>query len=292
MKTIGTIAEIWRYPFKSMAGERLNECHVTERGIPGDRGWAVRDETAGEIRGAKKIPGLLQCRARYVEAPSAERTPAVEIALPDGSAFRSDAADAAQKLSHFLGRSVSLWPLRPATDLDHYRRGIPDHDDMLVEVREVLGRLPDEPIPDLSLFPPDLLPFAAPPGSYFDLFPLHLLTTASLRTLAARAPDTTVDVRRFRPNFLIEASGAPGDLPEADWSGQTIRAGTVEIKIEMPTVRCVMPTLPQADLRKEPAILRSIVRDLDQNLGVYATVAGAGIVRVGDRVELSTPSSP
>jgi uncharacterized protein YcbX len=286
MAIIGTIAEIWRYPFKSMAGERLNECRVTDKGIPGDRGWAVRDERAQEIRGAKKIPGLLQCSARYVEEPSEERIPEVEITLPDGTCFRSGAAHAASALSRFLGRSVSLWPLQPASQLDHYRRGVPDHPDLLTEVREILGRLPDEPIPDLSMFPPDLLPFAAPPGSYFDLFPLHLLTTASMRTLAARAPGTTVDVRRFRPNFLIEASGGHDELPERDWGGRTLRIGPVEVKIEMPTVRCVMPTLPQGDLAKEPAILRTIVRDLDQNLGVYATVVTPGAVRVGDAVAL------
>jgi uncharacterized protein YcbX len=96
---IGTITQIWRYPFKSMAGERLDEARIGEKGLPGDRGWAVRDETAQEIRGAKKIPALLQCRARYVEEPNAERTPAVEITLPDGTAFRSDADDAARLLS-------------------------------------------------------------------------------------------------------------------------------------------------------------------------------------------------
>lgn len=283
---IGTVAEIWRYPFKSMAGEQLDEARIGSKGIPGDRGWAVRDETAKEIRGAKKIPGLLQCRARYVEEPGEERIPPVEITLPDGTAFRSDSAEAADALSRSLGRPVSLWPLRPATDLDHYRRGIPDHEDMLTEVREILGRLPDEPIPDLSMFPPDLLPFAAPPGMYFDLFPLHLLTTASLRTVAARAKGATVDVRRFRPNFLIEPSGAHGDLPELEWSGKTIRIGPASVKVEMPTVRCVMPTLAQPGLAKEPAILRAIVRELEQNVGVYASVAAGGTVRVGDAVEI------
>lgn len=283
---IGTVKEIWRYPFKSMGGERLDECRIVENGIPGDRGWAVRDETAKEIRGAKKIPGLMQCRARYVAEPSEDNIPAVEITLPDGTMFHSNAAIAASELSRSLGRPVSLWPLQPADNLDHYRRGIPDHDDLLTEVREILGRLPEEPIPDLRFFPPDLLPFAAPPGKYVDLFPLHVLTTASLQTLAARAPGATVDVRRFRPNILIESASGQGDLPELDWCGKTIRIGSADVKIETPTVRCVMPTLAQGELAKEPAILRSIVRDLDQNLGVYATVASGGAVRVGDRVEL------
>lgn len=282
---VGTVSEIWRYPFKSMGGERLARCAVGVSGIPGDRVWAVRDERAGEIRGAKKIPRLLLCRARFIEEPRDGVVPPVEIFTPDGSSFLSDAADAAAALSRFLGRPVTLWPLQPATDLEHYRRGVPDHEDLESEVREILGRLPDEPIPDLRLFPPELLPFASPPGAYFDVFPLHLLSATSLRRLAARCPGATVDVRRFRPSFLIEATQG-GELPELEWSGRALRVGSVEIKVETPTVRCVMPTLAQQELAADPALLRTIVRDFDQNLGVYATVQVPGQVRVGDPVAL------
>jgi uncharacterized protein YcbX len=283
---VGAVKEIWRFPFKSMAGEQLERCTVTAAGIVGDRGWAARDETAKEIRGAKKIPALLRCRARYVEEPRGGCLPPVEITLPGGKRFRSDAAAAASSLSTFLGRPVTLWPLQPATNLDHYRRGIPDHDDLIDEMREILGRLPGEPMPDLSLFPPDLLPFAAPPGAYYDLFPLHLLTTASLRSVAERAPGTTVDVRRFRPNILIELSDSQSELPEVEWYGRTLRIGPVAMRIDARTVRCVMPSLPQEDLAQEPAILRTIVRDLDQHLGVYASITSLGELRVSDPVEL------
>lgn len=61
MSTLGKIREIWRYPFKSMQGECLERCEVGTLGLPGDRGWALRDEAAGEIRGAKKMPSLLLC---------------------------------------------------------------------------------------------------------------------------------------------------------------------------------------------------------------------------------------
>ena len=80
---VGHVKEIWRYPVKSMAGGQLKDCRVTERGIPGDRGWALRDEEAKEIRGAKNFPVLMQCSARYLEEPNGGAVPQAEITLPD-----------------------------------------------------------------------------------------------------------------------------------------------------------------------------------------------------------------
>ncbi|MEJ7714017.1 MAG: MOSC N-terminal beta barrel domain-containing protein [Pyrinomonadaceae bacterium] len=88
---IGKVSEIWRYPVKSMGGEKLENCSVGSLGIPGDRGWALRDEVAGEMRGAKYMPKLMQCSARYREEPTtADKIPHVEIILPDGTCIESD----------------------------------------------------------------------------------------------------------------------------------------------------------------------------------------------------------
>src|SRR6185369_14201595 len=134
--SIGTIAEIWRYPVKSMAGERIESAELGALGVPGDRGWAVRDEVRGGIRGAKKIAPLMLCKARYLDA----QLSAPEITLPDGTTIRADAAGAAAAVSAAVGTSVTLWPRRPIEDLEHYRRGAPDHEDMEVELRSVFGR--------------------------------------------------------------------------------------------------------------------------------------------------------
>ena len=67
---IGTVQQIWRHPVKSMAGEKLNECTVGPLGIPGDRGWALRDEKTGEITNGKLTPMLMECSARYLEQPT------------------------------------------------------------------------------------------------------------------------------------------------------------------------------------------------------------------------------
>ena len=199
---LGHIDRLWRYPVKSMGGEALEHASLGPRGIPGDRGWAVRDETRGGIRGAKKIPALMNCQARYTTDPSPEEEPAPEITLPDGSTVFADRADAGARLSEALGTKVTLWPRLPASELAHYRRGAPDHADVMTELRSMFGREEGEPLPDFSLFPPDLFQYESPPGTYFDAFPLLLLTDASLRRLQALAPASRVDVRRFRPNLL------------------------------------------------------------------------------------------
>jgi hypothetical protein len=283
---IGTIAEIWRYPVKSMAGERVARCRLGARGVVGDRGWAIRDETAGEIRGAKKLPALMRCSASYPAEPEEGATNPAQVTLPDGLRLRSDEPRLAARLSELLGRPVTVWPRLPESATDHYLRAAPDNPDMLAELRQIFGRLEDEPLPDLSVFPAEIMQFTSPLGTYFDAFPLHLLTTTSLAHMSGLNGNARFDVRRFRPNFLIEASDEARGLPELDWCGSSLRVGSATVKIEIPCVRCVMTTLEQGDLAKDPSVLRTIVRDAQQNLGVYASVLAEGGVAVGDRVEI------
>ena len=287
MTTLGVVREIWRYPFKSMQGERLERCEVGTHGLPGDRGWAVRDEAAGEIRGAKKMPVLLLCTARYREEPSPGRIPPVDITLPDGTTVASDAPTAAATLSEVVGRRVTLWPLVAASNREHYRRGQPDDPDMMAELRQIFARTDDEPLPDLSVFPQELFEFTSLPGTYFDALPIHLLTTASLAAMAGKNPNAAWDVRRFRPNFVIETNPDTAGLAEEAWCGKTLRLGALELRCEMPTARCGMTTQPQDRLPKDPSVLRTIVASAGQNLGVYANIARPGRVAVGDAVTLA-----
>jgi len=90
---IGTVKQIWRYAVKSMAGEQLEACAVGMNGIPGDRGWAIRDETTGEITNGKHYPVLMRSSARYREAPSNGFIPHVEMLFPDGQTAGSDQPD-------------------------------------------------------------------------------------------------------------------------------------------------------------------------------------------------------
>jgi uncharacterized protein len=305
---IGIVKEICRYAVKSMAGERLEECSVGTLGIPGDRGWAIRDETTGEITNGKRFPLLMQSAACYCEPPAPGFIPHVDIVFPDGTSIGSDASDVNERLTQLLGKPVSLWPLRPAEDTQHYRRksktarlfgrlsrfrtfraALPvftSFGPAREQLRNAFSREPGEALPDLSTLPAHILEFTSPPGTYFDAFPIHLLTTASLAMMARLNPQATWDVRRFRPNFLIETEPQIKGLVEAEWAERKLRIGGVELKGEIPTPRCGMTIQAQRGLAKDPSVLRTIVRDADQNLGIYASVVTPGDVRVGDLVEL------
>lgn len=286
MPVVGRVLELWRYPVKSMRGEAIAAAVLGPRGIPGDRGWALRDEAAGEIRGAKKMPVLMRCAARYDAEPTPDTIPPVTMILPDGATLRSGDPDAAARLSSLTGREVTLWPLQPAERRDHYRRGLPDDPDMEAELRQVFGRLPDEPLPDLSVVPPELFELTSPLGTYFDLAPLHLLTTASLRALEARNPLARFAPCRFRPNLLIEPIAGAAGLIEQDWRGRRLRIGAATVAVTIGTMRCSMTTHAVDELPRDPSVLRTIVRDAAQNLGVYAEVEAPGRVAVGDEVAL------
>lgn len=284
MANVGRVLELWRYPVKSMGGERVERATIGPQGLPADRGWALRDEAAAEIRGAKKLPALLGCEARYRTTPDGDAIPHADIVLPDGTRTATDDPQAAARLSALLGRPVTLWPRRPAADDAHYRRGLPDSPDIEAEMRGIFGRLADEPLPDFSTFPPEIMEFTSPRGTYFDVASIHLMTTASLAAVGHDGDRAHRDVRRFRPNILVDTAALAG-FAEAGWTGH-LRVGGATLTIDMPTVRCVMVTLPQPSLAKDPSVLRTIVRDGAQNLGLYCSVMTPGAVAVGDAVEL------
>lgn len=277
---VGVVEQLWRYPVKSMGGETVAESMLSSAGVAGDRVWAVRDEVRGGIRGAKQLAGLMKLAARQ----AADGT--VEIVLEDGSTFAAAASDVNDRLSTALDHAVTLWPLLPAEALDHYRRGAPDNEDLEQELRGIFGRTADEPLPDLSLFPPEILEFESPPGTYFDVFPLLLLTQASLETMQAKAAASRFDVRRFRPNLLIGGTESSVEFPELDWRGKRLAVGDCVIEVTVECPRCVMVTHGFDDLDKDPKVMRSLVKEAGGCLGVYAKVEQEGLVRAGDEIRL------
>jgi uncharacterized protein YcbX len=278
------VDQLWQYPVKSMVGTTVASADLVPTGIVGDRTWAVRDQVRGGIRGGKVLGGLMQLSARYA-APAATGG-SVVITLPDGSTVTTDDPDVDARVSAAIDHEVVLESLRPADDLDHYRRGEAYHDDLMDELRSIFGREEDEPLPDLSQFPPEIIEFESPPGTYYDVHPLLLMSTSALHSLAAALPESTIDVRRFRPSVVIDTGDADGH-PERDWIGREVRIGGAVVRVEGGCPRCVMVTRRiDDDLPQDRTILRHIVRDLGQDVGVYATVVTPGSLATGDEVTL------
>lgn len=283
---VGTVSQLWRYPVKSMGGEQIESTQIDHNGVAGDRGWVVRE--GADNRTARQLPRLLHCAARYLDDPSADqRSPSFEVTLPDNEALASSADNFDQRLSEVLGREIAVLPLRPAEDLDHYRRPPADPNlDQIASMREVFGLEPDDPFPDFGAIPMDVLAqFQSPPGTYFDAFPIHILTTASLNELASLGAGDDADVRRFRPNVLIDTGDTEG-LLEVDWTGKKLRLGGVLIELKTTTVRCSIPAHAQRDFSSSRAVGRALIEQTKQHLGSYCHVLESGTVSVGDQVEL------
>lgn len=307
--TLGRVFELWRYPVKSMGGERLQRTTISARGILGDRGWALRNEDTGEIHNAKRYPILMQCVAAYRQPPEDDDDiPEVDITLPDGCVIGSDAPAVHARLSALLGKRVSLRRLEPATNAAFYRRRDPGaaiigriarlragrraiswavaHTPLGAEVREDFARAASEPLPDFTDMPPEVIEFYTPPGTFFDVSPIHIVTTATLASMARLNPTASWDVRRFRPNVLIETDNDGPDHIEPRWIGRTVCIGGCTVRGDLATVRCAMPTHAQSDLPQDASILRAIVRHASQCLGLYASVTATGAVGIGDPVSV------
>ena len=289
---VGTICALWRFPVKSMLGEELDAAELTEGGIVGDRAYAIRDRETGKVASAKhskRWPDLLGCRAAFVEPPRpGDEPPPVRIELADGNSVRSDVADVDAVLSRFFGREVEL--ARAAQNgytIDQYHPDLENYDpdghrDEVVEAQ--LGA---------AFFNERGLPSAVPEDSFFDLYPLSVLTTSTLDQLGNLEPQSRFDVRRFRMNVIVDTA-EPGFV-ENDWVGRTVAIGDdVQLGVALPDPRCVMPSLPQEDLPKDSRILKTLAKHnridvagaLYPCAGVYAVAETTGTIRNGDRVSL------
>ena len=291
---VGHLEEIWQYPVKSMAGVAIERALITETGIPGDRCWAVIDAETNQIRSAKRWPELLNLAASLAEPAALEQigcgaeVPTALVRLPNGESFASRASDADRRLSKFLDKPARLAPLAPASELSHYRlKQAPS----AAEFSTDMGLLPGEKLPDFSDTPEELLDLlathATPPGTYFDAFPLHLLSTNSLAFLAGRDEVDAV-VQRFRANLLLRGVNAERRMIENDWVGRRLQIGAAIVQVNSQTTRCSMPARAQAahGLAADRKLTSTLVRHCERRLGINLLVERAGICELGDPVRL------
>jgi len=273
------LLSMWRYPVKSMAGEELDAVEVTERGLSGDRAYALVDaatKKVGSAKSVKKFGELLRCRAQFMSPPQPDaRAPAVRITLPDGTVLRSDQPDAFALLAAAFGPQVSLVSTAPTGLMLEFAAGTLGGKHAETTELPVSG--------------------AAPPGTLFDYASVHVLTTATLRRLQEVYPEGQFAVQRFRPNLVVDCAGESGFV-ENSWVGHTLSIGPeLVLRVSIPCPRCVMTTLPRTDLPHDPGILRTAVQhnrlDLGELgdlpcVGVYADVVKPGRIRRGDPVRL------
>ena len=286
MARIGVIKEIWRFPVKSMQGDTIDRCVVTDKGVVGDRRWAMRDEGRAEVQWGKMYPQLMLCSARYRNEPQGDDIGTVDVTFPDGETVGSDDTRIHDKLTELIGREAKLWPLQPASNVQFYKRYKPDEAQFVQEITDWFAREPGEPVPQMSQFPEVLIDHVAVPGTFFDNEEIHLITSASIAYMRTKNPDANWDIRRFRPNFFIQTDRGLDGLVENDWVGKRLTVGAATLQISAPTVRCGMTTRPQGDLEFDKTILRTVVREGEQCLGVGAHVRGNGEIRQGDVVEV------
>lgn len=203
----GQVVTLWRYPIKSMQGEQLQAAPIVQGSVLGDRALALLDGETGLVASAKhpgRWPHLLACQAAFVDLPAQGLAlPPVQVTLPDGTRLVSEQRDFTRLLSQALGREVVL--SRPTLSSPRFEQYWPQVEGFASQ--------------------PSVTEQAMPPLTFFDLAPLHLLTTSTLGRLAKLYPQGCFDVRRFRPNLVIEPAQEPPGFVEHAWIGQTLAIG-------------------------------------------------------------------
>jgi len=267
---VGAVARLWRFPVKSMLGERLEQADVTARGLLGDRAYGLVDTESGKVVTAKNVKQfgrLFGCRAAFVEPPRLKaELPPVRIVFPDGNSATSDSVDCDRVLSSFFKHEVRLVQVGPE---EHYANKARRFEEIGIA----------SPLPARSLF---------------DAFPLSILTTSTIGQANSLRPQSRFDERRFRMNVTV-ATAEPGFIENA-WIGRSLQVGDgVRLEVSLPDSRCVMTTLPLEELPGDPAIMTTLAEHNSLRVGglgempcagVYAMVSSPGTVRVGDPVLL------
>lgn len=267
---LGEIVSLLRYPVKSMQGEAVDSAWFTPRGMLGDRAFALISAADGKVVSAKnprRWPRMFEFQTAFRDPPRPDRAiPPVRITLPDGTTVDSNQPDVGATLSRCLGQTVTLQsavPERP--QLEEYW---PDMEEL--DRRDTVT---DE---------------AMPAGAFFDLAAVHLLSTATLAALQRAYPEGRFEVRRFRPNLVLRLDDPGPSFVENGWIDRVLAIGDEgRLRITGPCPRCVMTTLPQADLPADPQMLRTAMQQNKAHVGVYAAVVQGGLIRRGDTLRIA-----
>jgi uncharacterized protein len=249
------LVQIVRYPVKSLQGEVVDAAQIDFDGLHGDRDWGIRDDATGRILTARRVPALLYGSA--VLRPDGMPI----ITLPTGVICHGPSPETDGALSDWLARPVRLVPARgaPGQRAEYFADATDDSS--------------------------EAIEWSMPAGRFVDALPLLVLTTASLRTAAALHPDGDWELRRFRPNLVIDVRG--DGWAEDEWCGRcTLHVGTAQLRPEQSCIRCTMVTRPQPGLPEDRDIFRTLARHHHGLFGVWTTVRMGGTVRAGTDVRV------
>lgn len=235
LKEVSSIIEIYRYPVKSMAGQKLASTEIGWHGLAGDRRFALMRQ--GVSSGfpwltASKLPQLV----RYIplhKNPDEQPNIPTHVCTPDGRALELRSEALKEELSNAHGAPLDVMQLD---------KGI------------------------------------------FDEAHISIISTATIKALE-QAVGIKLDVRRFRPNLLIETLGNE-PFEEDNWVGKTIRIGDVSLHIHMRDVRCAMINIDPDSGESDSRVLKMVAQSYENCAGVYATITKTGTISVSDKLYL------
>ncbi|WP_409340874.1 MOSC domain-containing protein [Paenibacillus sp. MBLB4367] len=249
---VGTVKDIYRYPVKSMAGERIPETKVEAYGLYGDRCYAFTDRTKqgwSRYITAREVPELLSYRARLADHSESETgmdaaVPQVVISAPDGRLLEWE-EELLRTIPGLQGRHADMETFVPGSD-------------------------PSSDLPGLLAV---------------DSAGVLLITEPSLRKLESLWGNEA-DIRRFRPNIVISLDA---DVPfaEKNWIGSRLIVGNAVFQADLLCERCSMIGLDPDTLERNSTLLRTVVAELDGCFGLYASVLASGSLRVGDTLYIA-----
>lgn len=260
-----TVIGLWRYPVKSLGGEPIPRARL-EPGpihrIEGDRLWGIFDAATGKLLSAKSVGTLLAARARW----SATDDDAL-IDLPTTTTpLAASAPETSRALSAWLDRDVVLRraPTTAASTVD-------------IELDDGAGDGPR-----------GLDSFDTQPGMLYDSrSTLHVLSAATAAALDRDHAPGGGDLRRFRPNIVVDGLDA---FAEDAWVDAHVQLGTVVAHVRKRTERCVIVSRAQPGVGADRGLLRHLKAARDLRLGVYLDPRGPGEVALGDPVARVTVS--
>lgn len=278
-EVVGSVKSLHRFPVKSMLGEDLDEVGVDQRGVVGDRAYALIDDDTGKVVSIKRPKRW----GRMFELQALTRDGEVAVRFPDGTTTPIGDASLPVRLSAFFERSVSVASTPPpdATFDEVWMRDLKNGIDPMGPSRIEDG---EEMIDNGQMMNVT--------GSFSNGGPIHIVTTSTTRHFSQLAPGSRFDAKRFRPNIVVDSTG--DGLVENEWAGRKLTVGDVRMTVLVATPRCVMTTLTQGELPADREVLRTIAtyNTVDIGVGVFPclgiyTVSSEGQIRVGDPVILS-----